>query len=133
MKGGCILSAVGYLQVRAYTSNALIPLKDVAVTITDAGGSAIAMRLTNRNGMLNQPITIDVPDLSASQSPNTGVIPYTTVNLYARLSNYEQIEVENVQIFADTMTEQNLALIPLSEFPGSWNKIQQFLTSTQNL
>ena len=121
------------MQVRAYTSNALIPLKDVTVTITDAGGSAIAMRLTNRNGMLNQPITIDVPDLSASQSPNTGVIPYTTVNLYARLSNYEQIEVENVQIFADTMTEQNLALIPLSEFPGSWNKIQQFLTSTQNL
>ncbi len=133
MKGGCILSAVGYLQVRAYTSNALIPLKDVAVTITDAGGSAIAMRLTNRSGMLNQPIVIDVPDLSASQSPNTGIIPYTTVNLYARLSNFEEIEVENVQIFADTITEQNLALIPLSEFPGNWNKSERFQTPSQNL
>ena len=133
MKGGCILSAVGYLQVRAYTSNALIPLKDVAVTITDAGGSAIAMRLTNRSGMLNQPIIIDVPDLSASQSPNTGIIPYTIVNLYARLNNFEEIEVENVQIFADTITEQSLALIPLSEFPGNWNKSELFQTPPQNL
>ena len=133
MKGGCILSAVGYLQVRAYTSNALIPLKDVAVTITDAGGSAIAMRLTNRSGMLNQPIIIDVPDLSASQSPNTGIIPYTIVNLYARLNNFEEIEVEDVQIFADTITEQSLALIPLSEFPRNWNKSELFQTSPQNL
>lgn len=133
MKGGYILSAVGYLQVRAYTSNALIPLQDVAVTITDAGGSAIAMRLTNRSGILNQPIVIDVPDLSASQSPNTGIIPYTTVNLLARLSNFEEIEVENIQIFANTITEQSLAFIPLSEFPGNWNKSELFQTPPQNL
>lgn len=127
------MPAVGYLQVRAYTSNAQIPLKDVAVTITDAGGSAIAMRLTNRSGMLNQPIEIAVPDLSASQSPNTGILPYATINLYARIESFEEIEVENVQIFADTITEQNLAMIPLSEFPQSWNKSELFQTLPQNL
>lgn len=128
-----ILSAVGYLQVRAFVSNAQIPLKDVAVAITDTGGSAIALRLTNRNGQLDQPIPIEVPDLSASQTPDTGTIPYATVNLYARYTGFEEIYVENIQIFADTTTEQNMEMIPLSEFPESFNLSERFDTQTQNL
>ena len=127
------MSAIGYLQVRAYTSYAQIPLKDVAVTVTDLSGAAIAMRLTNRSGLLDAPLEIEVPELSASQSPNTGVIPFASVNLYARLENFEEIEVERIQIFADTVTEQNLAFIPLSELPGAWNKTEIFNTPAQNL
>lgn len=96
-------------------------------------GSAIAMRLTNRNGALDIPIEIIVPDLSASQTPNTGVIPFATVNLYARLEDFEAIAVENLQIFADTVTEQNLEMIPLSEFPDSWNQAEIFDIPAQNL
>ncbi len=127
------MSATGYIQVHAYTSTAQIPLQDVAVTITDTSGAAIAMRLTNRNGMLDTPVSITVPDLSASQSPNTGVIPFTVVNLYARSENYEEINVENLQIFANTITDQNLEMIPLSEFPDRWNKAETFNTPPQNL
>ncbi len=128
-----LLSATGYIQVHAFTSNAQIPLKDVAVTITDTDGAAIAMRLTNRSGQLDEAVEIAVPDLSASQSPNTGIIPFTVVNLYARLENYEEINVENLQIFANTITEQNLELIPLSELPKAWNKAETFDTPAQNL
>lgn len=127
------MSATGYLQVHAYTSYAQIPLKDTAVTITDKSGAAIAMRLTNRSGLLDTPIEISVPDLSASQSANTGIIPYSTVNLYARKTGYEEITVNDVQLFADTVTLQNLELIPLSEFPQQWNKSELFETPTQNL
>ena len=127
------MSATGYLQVHAYTSFAQIPQKDTAVTITDKSGAAIAMRLTNRSGLLDTPIAITVPDLEASQSPNTGIIPFSTVNLYARNTGYEEIFVENVQIFPDTVTLQNLELIPLSEFPQQWNKGEQFETQAQNL
>lgn len=133
MKGGNTLSATGYLQVFAYASNAQIPLKDVAVTVTDLSGSAIAMRLTNRSGQLNTPLVVEVPDLSASQSPNTGLIPYTAVSLYARLENYEEIVVNHVQVFPDTVTVQNLELIPLSEFPDRWDKSETFDTPAQNL
>ena len=91
------------------------------------------MRLTNSSGQLNEPIEIQVPDLSASQSPNTGVIPFTTVNLYARLENYEEIYIKNLQIFPDTVTDQNLELIPLSELPKAWNKSETFDTPPQNL
>lgn len=103
------------------------------MTITDPSGSAIAMRLTNRSGTLDAPVEITVPDLSASQTPNTGITPFATVNLYARLENYETIEIENMQVFPGTLTIQNLELIPLAEFPDSWNRLEIFNTPAQNL
>ncbi len=105
----------------------------VAVTVTDTDGAAIAMRLTNRSGILDEPIEISVPDQSASQAPNTGIIPFTTVDLYARLENFEEIFIENLQVFPNIITDQDLELIPLSEFPEKWNKTESFSTPTQNL
>ncbi len=131
-KGGIYLSAIGYIQVRAYTSNAQIPLEDVAVLVTTPDGQAIAMRLTDKSGKID-PIPITVPDLSSSQTPNTGIVPFTTVNIYARLENYEQIESESTQVFADTVTIQDLEMIPLSELPDQWSKTEIFRTPAQNL
>ena len=128
-----ILAATGYLQVRAYASTALIPLKDVAILITDPNGAVIANRLTNRNGLLDAPIPITVPDRSESLQPSAGSVPFTKINLYARLEGYEEIEAENVQLFADTITAQNLEMIPLSEFPENRNLVEIFDTPEQNL
>ena len=133
MKGGGILSAKGYIQVRAYTSYAQIPLEGVAVSITDSNGEAIALRLTNRDGALDIPVEITVPDFSAGQRPDTDITPFGVVNLYARLKDYEAIEIENLQIFPDRTTTQNLEMIPLSELPDSYNKLEIFPTPPQNL
>ena len=127
------LSAKGYIQVRAFTSYAQIPLQYVAIAVTDIGGAAIALRLTNRSGMLDSPIEVEVPDLSAGQSPNTGTIPFTIVNLIAHLEDYEQIRIEQLQVFPGTVTTQNLEMIPLSEFPDQWNQEEIFNTPPQNL
>lgn len=127
------MSAVGYIQVHAYVSNAQIPVEDAAIAVTDSDGNAIALRLTNSSGMLDEPIPLEVPDLSAGQSPNTGIIPYAVVNVYARAPDFEEIIIENLQVFPDTVTNQNLELIPLSEFPESWNMAETFDTRTQNL
>ncbi len=102
------------------------------MAITDPEGEPIALRLTDSSGRI-EPIPISVPDLSASQRPDTGIIPYTNVNLYARKEDFEQIEAENLQIFADTVTDQDLQFIPLSELPDSWNKAEIFRTTPQNL
>ena len=117
------MSATGYIQVRAYTSTARFPLENVAIAVTATDGTALAMRLTDRNGLI-APIELPVPDKSESQEPESGVKPYTTVNLYARLKGYEQIEAENLQVFADTTTNQNLEMIPLSEFPNQWDQTE---------
>lgn len=127
------MSGNGYLQVRAYASNAMIPLKDVAITVLNDGESPIAMRVTNRSGRLDEPITIETPDIAAGLKPNTGKIPYTTVTLRARLAGYEMIEIEKLQIFPDTVTDQNLEMIPLAEFPESWNRSEVFITNSQSL
>lgn len=132
MKGVITLPSTGYIRIHAYTSDARIPLQDVSVAITDPNGSPITLRLTDRSGFI-EPIAITVPDRSASQSPDTGIIPYTNVNIYARLENYEQIEAENVQVFAGIVTTQEFAMIPLSELPESWNKVEIFRTTPQNL
>lgn len=131
-KGGILLSATGHILVHAYASKAQIPLQDVAVMISDINGNAIAMRLTDRSGLIT-PVEISVPDLAASQTPNTGITPFTTVNITARLENYEQIEAQSVQVFPNTVTYQNLEMIPLSELPQQWDKSEYFDTPPQNL
>ena len=127
-----ILASTGYITVHAYTSYAQLPLEDVAISITSSDGTAIALRITDRNGQI-RPVPVPVPDRNAGLSPNTGEIPYTSVNLYARLRGYEQAEYENIQIFPDTTTNQNVELIPLSELPDKWDQTAIFDTPPQNL
>ena len=126
------MSATGYIKVNAYESYARLPLKDVAVTVTAEDGTAIALRLTDRSGQI-APIEIPVPDLADSQAPDPGERPYAVVNLYAHLQGYELIESENLQVFADTTTVQDLVMVPLAELPQQWDQTAIFLTPPQNL
>lgn len=127
------MSSSGLIQVHAFTSYAQIPLKDVAITVTDDSGNAIAMALTNRSGQLDDPIRIDTPDRQESLRPNGSQKPFTTVGLTARLADYELIEIKDLQVFAETITDQNLEMIPLAEFPESFNKSETFITNQQSL
>ncbi|MBE6947012.1 MAG: hypothetical protein E7454_02010 [Ruminococcaceae bacterium] len=132
MKGVIVLPATGYIQVHAYTSNAQIPLQNASVSVTASDGTAIALRLTDRSGRI-EPIPIPVPDRADSLTPNPPEIPFATVNIVARLQDYEQIFIDNVQVFADIVTDQDLVMIPLSELPASRNKAEVFNTPPQNL
>lgn len=125
------MPSVGYIQVHAYSSYAELPLKDVAISVTTADNTVLAMRLTDRSGRIT-PIEVPVPELSESLTPDT-VAPFTQVTLHARLQGYEQIQVDDLQVFADTVTLQNLEMIPLSELPAQWSKSETFLTPPQNL
>jgi len=126
------LSAIGYIQVHAYTSRAQIPLPGVAVMITQPDGTAIAMRITDRSGLI-EPVPISVPELSAGQTPDTGIVPFVNVNIYARKENFQQFEGENLQVFPNTVTYQDLELIPLAEFPEEWTRGEIVTTPPQNL
>ena len=125
------MPAIGYIQVRAYTSRAQLPVEDAAVSVVDEGGRLLGLRTTNSSG-LTTPIRLEVPDRSMSQSPGSEK-PFVTVNLYARAEDYEQVLVRGVQVFADTVTTQELQFVPLSELPGSWKQVEVFETPPQNL
>ena len=126
------MPATGYIQVHAYSSYAQLPLENVAIAVTSTDGTAIALRLTDRSGQI-APIAVPVPDVAQSQSPDPGEKPFTSVNLYAHLKGYQQIESENLQVFADTTTLQNLEMIPLAELPQNWSQNVIFNTPPQNL
>ena len=126
------MSATGYIRVSAYTSRARLPLEDVAVAVVDNDGRLLGIRVTDSSGEIT-PIRLEVPNLSNSQTPDTGLPAYMAVNLYARAEGYEQILVRNLQVFADTVTTQDLAMIPLSELPGSFHQAEVFDTTPQNL
>ena len=49
------------------------------------------------------------------------------------LKGYEQIYIKRLQVFADTTTDQDLEMIPLSELPNQWDKSETFDTPPQHL
>lgn len=123
---------MGSIRVHTYQSYAKLPLENVAISITTPDGTAIALRSTDRSGLIT-PVEIPVPDRSESLTPDPPERPFTVVNIYARLKGYEQAEMEGVQVFADTTTDQELEMIPLSELPGAWDQTEVFYTPPQNL
>ena len=125
------MPAIGYIQARAFTSRARLPLEDTAVSVVDDNGRLLGIRTTNSSGLIT-PIRLEVPELAQSQTPGNGK-PFVTVNLYARAEGYEQVLVRGIQVFADTVTTQDLQLVPLSELPGSWKQVAVFDTPPQNL
>ena len=126
------LPDTGYIRLRAYESYAQIPLQNVAVTVTAQDGTALAMGLTDRSGQFG-PIELPVPELSAGLTPDTGVVPFTSVTIHAARNGYEQITARDVQVFPDTVTYQDLVMIPLSELPADRSKAENFDTPPQNL
>ena len=125
------MPAFGYIQAKAYTSRAQLPVEDAAVSVVDDNGRLLGLRTTNSSG-LTTPIRLEVPDRSESQAPGTAK-PFVTVNLYARAEDYEQVLARGIQVFADTVTTQELQFVPLSELPGSRNRVEIFDTPPQNL
>lgn len=112
------MSSVGYLQVHAYTSSAQIPIQDAAIVISTMDQTVIALRLTDRSGLIGT-VEIPVPEKEESQEPGISQHPYTSVNLYAQKKGYEHILAEDIQIFAGVTTYQDLQMIPLSDELGA--------------
>ena len=125
------MPSFGYIQAKVYASRAQIPVEDTAVSVVDENGRLLGLRTTDSSG-LTTPIRLEVPEKAQSQSPGNGK-PFVTVNLYARAEDYEQVLVRGVQVFADTVTTQELQFVPLSELPGSWKQVEVFDTPPQNL
>ena len=126
------MSETGKIQVHAYSSYARLPLKDAAIVITSGDGTAIAMALTDRSGKI-VPFEIPGPEVSESQSPGGTGLPYATVNLEAQLTGYGPVRITGLQVFPDTVTDQGLEMVPLSELPYDNSQRQDYSTPPQNL
>ena len=124
----------GFLTIRTYTSAAQLPVEDVTVSVTrpDSKGTRLfATRITDESGLAG-PIAIPTPDRSESLQAGVAA-PYTTVDIIADHPNYERVLVENAQVFAGVLSQQDIALIPLEARPEVFNLTETFQITPQAL
>ena len=116
------MAETGYLTVRTYASRAQLPIEGAVVTLrqpTEQGSRLIASQITDENGQIPV-IAIATPNRSDSLSPGT-TKPWTTVELSVDHPSYDRVLIENLQVFADIITQQNIELLPRSDLPDAYN------------
>lgn len=124
----------GFLTIRTYTSAAQLPVEDVTVSVTRSdskGARLLATRLTDESGLAG-PIPIATPDRSESLQAGIAT-PFATVDIIADHPDYERVLVENAQVFAGVLSQQNIALIPLEARPKVFNMTEAFQITPQPL
>ena len=116
------MAETGYLTVRTYASRAQLPIEGAVVTVTqssDKGSKLIASRITDENGQIPS-ISIETPNKNESLAPGN-TRPWTTIDLTVDHPDYDRVLIENLQIFADIITQQNIALLPRSDLADAYN------------
>ncbi len=129
------MSAQGFVQVHVYTSRANTPLTDAVISISrkrpDGGKELLSTQLTNTSGN-TKTIAVTAPDFADSQSPGNGT-PFAVVDIAADLPLFERVVIEDVQIFPDTLTIQDIQLQPRDALPSTWGNTIDFRVQPQNL
>ena len=125
----------GGLLVRTYISNMLIPVENARVTVTEFDGekeNLLAFRTTDENGKTDI-IEISTPDMSLSLDSENTDKPFTSVNIKIEKEGYSISTIEDVQIFANRLSEQNMEMVPLPEKSeyGDFNNV--YIVTPQNL
>ena len=113
----------------------LIPISGVRVTVTQNNGNGneiIAFRTTDENGK-TEIIEINTPDIELSLDENNNQKPFTSVNVKVEKEGFVIFLIEDVQIFADRLSEQNIEMIPLPEKADYDEYNNVFVVTPQNL
>lgn len=129
------MAAKGSLLAHVFTSDSNIPIEEATVTVTQTLPNGLiellAVRITDESG-LTKPLEVPTPEKAVSQAPSEEQ-PFSLVQVTAEHPLYERIVVKDVQIFPDTVSIQNMQLIPLAEAPELFNQTEVFPIPPQNL
>ena len=125
----------GSLLVRTYVANMLAPVSGVRVTITEDNGNGeeiIAFRLTDENGK-TEIVDVEAPDMELSLNQDNTEKPFKNVNVKVEKEGFVIFVIKDVQIFANRLSEQNVAMIPLPEKSDYDEFSNTYIVTPQNL
>ena len=125
----------GSLLVRTYVANMLAPVSGVRVTVTEDNGNGeeiIAFRLTDENGK-TEIVDVEAPDMELSFDENNTEKPFKNVNVKVEKEGFVIFVIKDVQIFANRLSEQNVAMIPLPEKSDYDEFSNTYTVTPQNL
>lgn len=126
--------AIGYILVNVYTSRAQIPLEGALVSVTSKSGedsTLLGFRTTNQSGQI-EPVAVETPDFELSLNPSE-IKPFSVCDIKISHPSYYTLTINDVQVFANTQTLQNVELIPLEENSDPDSRSMNIDTPSQNL
>lgn len=103
----------GYLIVNVYSGTIANPVKNATVTISKDEQEIISTT-TNEDGQTEM-ITLDTVSKSYSEEEQNEIRPYETYNILVTALGLTNTKVENVQIFEDITSIQNVYLTSIDE------------------
>lgn len=110
----------GSLVVRVFTSLAQLPVSGATVIISsqeeDGRRKVYSIQTTDESGG-TQPIQLDAPDQSLSESPGEAA-PFSNYSLVVEHPEYYLATFEKLQVFPGIETVQNVPLVPLPQPAG---------------
>ena len=109
----------GTLIVRAFLSNAQLPIPGATVIVSAPSGGGdgrqklLSIQLTNESGVAG-PITLEAPDKSESITPGHNGTAFSNYTLIVEHPDYQLALYDNLQVFPGVETVQDVPMIPLS-------------------
>ena len=111
------MAQTGSLIIRAFTSQAQLPVSGATVIISspaeDGRRKVLSIQTTDESGG-TQPVRLEAPDLSLSESPG-GAVPFSDYSLVVEHPDYYLATFEKLQVFPGVETVQNVPLVPLPQ------------------
>lgn len=105
----------GSLQINVFSQNALIPISDATVTITnETGGQPIREQINTDSSGQTETLTLPTPPLEYSMVPQE-MQPYSQYDLTISAPGYETTYITGTQLLANEKAIQNVRLVPLPE------------------
>lgn len=110
----------GSLVIRAYTSQAQLPVSGATVIISsraeDGRRKVYSIQTTDESGG-TKPFHLEAPDPALSESPG-GAVPFSDYSLVVEHPEYYLATFEQLQVFPGVETVQNVPLVPLPQPAG---------------
>ena len=121
------MASTGTIQFRIFTSNASIPVEGATVIVRqqDPPYELLGILTTDESGQ-TRPLTIAARDVALGQTPESLVEPWVGLTVQVEHPEFEQVQLNGVQLFPGILTVQNVQLLPLQEFDTEQNHEQQF-------
>ncbi|MBQ4560725.1 MAG: hypothetical protein IJA55_00155 [Clostridia bacterium] len=107
----------GYLVVAVSTARGNFPIEGAIVRVysTENDDIRLLYTLTTDSSGRTEKIELPAPPLSASQIPDTGVIPYAEYNIDTDYEGYYTTQNINAPVYSGITSIQNVALIPKTD------------------
>ncbi len=104
----------GNLSIQVTSTLGLIPIKDATIRISNTGTPENTLEVVQTDSSGQSPqLSLDAPDPSYSEAPESSVQPYSEYNLEITAPGYEPVSVSGTQILAGTDAIQPVEMTPV--------------------